>query len=335
MANKHAKALVMLSGGLDSKLVVKLLEDLKVSMLGIHFNLPFGSGCCKQLCSWKFMQTEGLPMKIMDCTKGRLFKEYLNIIKKPKFGYGSGLNPCIDCRIFMLKKAASLMKKYKASFIATGEVLGERPMSQHFKAMMLVEKESGLKGRLLRPLSAKLLAETIPEKKKWVDRSKLLDIQGRSRKKQIELANHYKITYPSPGGGCLLCEKEYAKKLIDLFKNQKEISPREIELLKLGRHFRIGKSKIVVGRNLQENDALKKLAESLKAEVFECKEVVGPTTLLIGKDKESRQKAAELTAFYSDAVKEGISEVSMNKIKIRLDKINKDSLMKLRICKKG
>jgi hypothetical protein len=183
---------------------------------------------------------------------------------------------------------------------------------------------------LLRPLSAKLLPETDAEKKGLVDRSMLLDIQGRSRKRQIELVSKYNLSYPSPAGGCLLCEKEFAKKLRDLF-DSKKINENDLELLKLGRHFRLGKGKIIVGRNLQENDALKKFAESLKAEVFECKEVVGPTTLLIGKDKEARQKAAELTAFYSDAVKEGINEVSVNKIKIRLDKINKDSLMKLRI----
>ena len=288
------KAIVLLSGGLDSKLVVKLLQEQNIELTGLHFNLPFGSGCCKQMCSWKFMQIEGIPLHIIDCAKGKEFKEYLEIIKKPKFGYGSGMNPCIDCRIFMLKKARKLMKKEKADFIATGEVLNERPMSQHFKAMQIAENESGLKGKLLRPLSAKLLEETDAEKRGLVDRNKLLDIRGRRRIRQIGLANKYKITYPSPGGGCLLCEKEYAGKLKDLFEH-KETKEEDIKLLKLGRHFRFDNEKIIVGKNAEENEELMKF-EGIK---FELADVPGPTTLLRGNGKEGIEKAAQLTIYHS------------------------------------
>jgi tRNA U34 2-thiouridine synthase MnmA/TrmU len=325
---KKTKAIVMISGGLDSRLAVKLLQDLGVEVIGLHFTLPFGSGCCNFMCSWKFLQLEGVKMKAVDCTKGKNFDEFIDLIKKPKFGHGVGMNPCIDCRIFILRKAKDFMKKYKADFIATGEVLNERPMSQHRNALDIVEKESGLKGKLLRPLSAKLLPETDAEKKGLIDRNKLLDIQGRQRKVQIELAKKYKITYPSPGGGCLLCEKEYVKKLGDLFANQKKISPEDLELLKLGRQFRIGKSRIIVGRNKEENDALERLAKKIRAKVLECKGVVGPITLLIG---DAEKEAAELTALYSDAAKQGLKEVIVSKSKINISKIDKDNLMKLKL----
>jgi tRNA U34 2-thiouridine synthase MnmA/TrmU len=331
---KQAKAIVMLSGGLDSRLAVKLLQDLGVEVIGLHFSLPFGSGCCNLMCSWKFMQIEGVKMEAVDCTKGKNFNEFINLIKKPKFGRGASMNPCIDCRIFILKKAKAFMEKYKADFIATGEVLNERPMSQHRKALDIVEEESGLKGKLLRPLSAKLLPETDAEKKGLLDRHKLLDIQGRQRKVQMVLAKKYKITYPSPGGGCLLCEKEYAKKLKDLLLNKKTITPVDIELLKIGRHFRIGE-KIIVGKDESENERLMQLAKKLKAMVFECKDIPGPTTIYFGKDKEVIQKAAELTALYSSALKQGIKKVSIisykKEFKIDLSKINRDDLMKLKI----
>jgi tRNA U34 2-thiouridine synthase MnmA/TrmU len=225
------------------------------------------------------------------------------------------------------------MKRYKANFVATGEVLGERPMSQHSKALDIIEKDSGLKGRLLRPLSAKLLPETIPEKKGWVDRNKLMEISGRSRKVQIELAAKYSLIYPTPGGGCLLCEKEFADKLRDLFK-QKEFSEKEVGLLKIGRHFRM-KDKIIVGRDQQENEVLADIAKEMKAIVLECKDVVGPTTIVLGVDKEALKKGAELTAVYSDALKKGMKKVIVlqgkKEIPIDIDKINKEDLMKLRI----
>lgn len=160
------KAVVLFSGGLDSRLAINLLQDQKIEVIALYFNLPFGTGCCIPSCAFNFAQVQGIPLKIIDCTKGKLFQKYIKTVKKPKYGYGTAINPCVDCRIFLLKKAKEIMKKEKADFVATGEVLNERPMSQTKNKLILTEKESGLQGKLLRPLSAKLLPETIAEKKK-------------------------------------------------------------------------------------------------------------------------------------------------------------------------
>lgn len=305
------KAIVLFSGGLDSRLAIKLLQEQNIEIMALNFDLPFGGSCCKTMCSFNFTQLHNVKSMVIDCTSGKLFDEYMKIIKKPKFGRGTAMNPCIDCRIFILKKAKEIAKKGNADFIATGEVLNERPMSQHKQAMDIIEKESGLKGKLLRPLSARLLPETEAEKKGLVNRKKLFDIQGRSRKKQIELAEEYKIKYPSPGGGCLLCEKEFAKKLEDLLKHKKKIEPRDIQLLKIGRHFRFDNSKIIVGRNEEENKKLLELGGK-KDILMEVKDIPSPITMLQGKDIE---KAAALTIKYSDAAKMGKKKVEIVRIK--------------------
>ena len=297
-ANKKNRALVMFSGGLDSRLVIKLLQEQGMDIKALFFNLPFGTGCCNLNCTFNFSQTQGIHLNVVDCTDTKNLKEYMKIIKNPKHGHGSGLNPCVDCRIFMLKLAREYMKKIKADFIATGEVLNERPMSQHRKAMSIIEEESGLKGLLLRPLSAKLLEETIPEKKGLIDRNKLLGLRGRRRIKQIKLAEKYKIDYPSPAGGCLLCNKEFVKKLKN-FMEIKEIDSRDLQLLRIGRHFKFNNSIIIVGRNEKENKQLLKLKN--KEYYLEVPDCGSPTTLIIGKsNKEILKKAAELTARYSD-----------------------------------
>lgn len=182
--NSKIKALILFSGGLDSRLAAKIMEEQlgKENIECINFLLPFGTGCCNSNCSLNFCQKQGIKMKIVDCTKGKLLEEYLKIVRKPKFGYGTGLNPCIDCRIFLLNKAREYADKNKFDIIVTGEVLGERPMSQHKNALFLVEKETKLEGKLLRPLSAKLLPETEAEKEGKIDRSKLLDIREEAEK---------------------------------------------------------------------------------------------------------------------------------------------------------
>lgn len=318
-ANKKTKALVMFSGGLDSRLIIKLLQEQGIDIEALFFSLPFGAGCCNLNCTFNFSQIQGIHLEVIDCTKGEYLNNYVKIIKKPKHGYGSGLNPCVDCRIFMLKIAKGCMKKIKADFIATGEVLGERPMSQHRKAMDIIEKESGLKGLLLRPLSARLLEETIPEKKKLVDRSKLLKIKGRGRSEQIGLANKYNIDYPSPGGGCLLCEREFIKRLKNLM-DIKNINSRDLKLLRIGRHFRFGKNVIIVGRNQNENNHLLKLKKNeYYLEVPGCG---SPTTLIIGKaNKEMLKKAAELTARYSDNKSKNI------KVKYGISRLDKELMI--------
>ena len=218
----------------------------------------------------------------------------------------------------MLKEAKKYADEIGASFIFTGEVLDERPMSQHYPALRTIEEESGLKGRLLRPLSARLLPETAAEKKGLVKRERLLAIRGRSRKPQMALAREFGITaYPSPAGGCLLTEAEFAKRLRDLFQHRKRCTVADVALLRLGRHFRLGENKIIVGRNDAENKAL--MAGKARNDYsFEVPEIAGPITVLQGrKTKKAVEVAAALTAFYSDAKTEA---VTVNFGRERLDK---------------
>jgi tRNA U34 2-thiouridine synthase MnmA/TrmU len=292
-----ARALVLLSGGLDSRLVVKILQEHlgKKNVEALFFLLPFSGGCCSdKFCVFRFTQKQGARLHIHDCTKGKLFKEYMSMIRKPKHGRGTALNPCIDCHIFMLKKAKSLARKIKAEIIASGEVLGERPLSQNKKALMSVEKKAGLQGKLLRPLSAKLLPITEAEKKKLIDREKLFDMRGRQRKRQIKLAKKYGIDFPSPAGGCLLCEKEYCKKLKSLL--DKKINFNDIKLLSVGRHFLA--NQIILGKNEQENRQLEK-----QTGIKIIPKQPGPTALIKYENKRSKEelikKAKKLIQRYS------------------------------------
>ncbi|MEM2873852.1 MAG: 7-cyano-7-deazaguanine synthase [Candidatus Nanoarchaeia archaeon] len=288
------KALVLLSGGLDSRLAVKLLQQqLGKNVSAVYIKLPFGTRYSKNFESLKeFCKKEKVSLYVIDCTKGRLLQDYLKIVRNPKYKRGSALNPCIDCHIFMLKLAKKLAKKIGADVIATGEVLGQRPMSQHRSALDLIEKEAGLRGRLLRPLSAKLLPQTIAEKEGWIKRNKLCGIRGRSRQKQLELAKKFKISFPSPGGGCLLCEKEFCKKVGPLLKKLSEL---DIELLKIGRHFK--KSAIVLGKNHEENLKLKQIHDRFrKGFLLEPKEP-GPSAFV--KSKVHISEAKRLIQKYS------------------------------------
>ncbi|MFA4887880.1 MAG: tRNA 4-thiouridine(8) synthase ThiI, partial [Candidatus Nanoarchaeia archaeon] len=210
------KALVLYSGGLDSRLVVRILQDQGFKVEALYFGLPFGCGCCNLSCNFNFTQKEEVKMTIFDCTKEPLLSEYLEVIKNPKFGTGTGINPCKDCKVFMFKKAKEYADKNKIDLIATGEVLGQRPMSQIHKAMRIIDEAIGFE--ILRPLSAKLLPETQYEKSGLVDRAQLHNFVGRGRKNQIALAEKFKIKYPNPGGGCFLCEKEPSKKIKNLLQ---------------------------------------------------------------------------------------------------------------------
>src|SRR3989344_4725862 len=214
------KALALLSGGLDSTLAIKLIQQQGIDVVALNFTSPFCLCGGKSGCASIAMARQ-LNVKVKRMEKG---KEYLKILRNPKHGYGRYMNPCIDCRIFIFKKAKKYAKQIGAEFIFTGEVLDQRPMSQHFKTLMLIEKEAGLKGKILRPLSAKLLPETEAEKKGFVDRNKLLAIKGRSRKEQIQLAKNYNLDFFCPSGGCLLTYKEFSDKLRDLFNHKKLIS---------------------------------------------------------------------------------------------------------------
>ncbi|HSQ49121.1 MAG TPA: hypothetical protein VLL96_05500 [Candidatus Deferrimicrobiaceae bacterium] len=295
---KKVKAISLLSGGLDSILATELVRRQGIEVVAFNVKTPFGIPK-KDGTSEAVQAAEQLkvPLKIL-----AVDKDYLRMLRHPKHGYGKNLNPCVDCKIFILKKAKKYAKEIGADFLFTGEVLGERPMSQHYPALQVIAKEAGLEGKLLRPLSAKSLPKTLAEKKGIIDREKLLNISGRSRKPQFALAKEYGITtYPSPAGGCLLTCEEYTKKLQDLFDHKKRISIEDVALLRVGRHFRVGTNKFIVGRNEAENKFL--TANKLPSDyMFELPKIVGPVTLLQGKKtKAAIENAAKLTAFYSDA----------------------------------
>jgi tRNA-uridine 2-sulfurtransferase len=304
------KAIALLSGGLDSTIAARVMMEQGVELEALNFMTVFctctnrGATC---LASQKAVETLGIPLKVFNVSE-----EYLGVVKHPQHGYGRNMNPCIDCRIFMLKKAKAYMEESGAVFIVTGEVLGQRPMSQRKDAMHLIEKEAGLEGLILRPLSAKVLPTTIPEKEGWVDRERLLNISGRSRKPQIELADHYGIhDYPCPAGGCLLTDPGFAKRMKDLMVYNPQFSLNDVHLLKMGRHFRFSNGvKLVVGRNEEENQKIQTFAQGedilLKVSSFP-----GPLSLLRGKLNEGDiEKAAAITVHYGKGKDLGKIEVT-------------------------
>jgi tRNA-specific 2-thiouridylase len=298
------KAIGLFSGGLDSILATKIMLDQGIEVIALNFTLPFHQPSSdKNNQVIKAARALKIPIKTFD-----IGLEYIKIIRNAKYGFGSGMNPCIDCKIYMIRKAKSYAKRIGAKFLFTGEVLGERPMSQNIRALRIIEKETGLEGKIVRPLSAKLLPETEAEKNGWVNRNKLFDIKGRSRKIQIMLAKKYGIThYPTPAGGCLLTYEEYAGKIKDLIQNKSRIKLNDIQLLRIGRHFRYKKNKIIVGRDEEENKKLLEL-KNKGDYYFEASEVGSPITILQGlKNNQAINLAAQLTARYSDAAEEPIS----------------------------
>jgi tRNA-uridine 2-sulfurtransferase len=308
------KAIALLSGGLDSTLAAKVMLEQGIELEALNFLTVFctcthrGETC---LASQKAVNALGIPLKVFNVSR-----EYLDVVKHPEHGYGSNMNPCIDCRIFILRKAKAYMEEVKASFIVTGEVLGERPMSQRRDAMRLIEKAAGLDGLILRPLSAKLLSASIPEKEGWVDREKLLNIQGRSRKPQISLAEQFGIRdYPCPAGGCLLTDPQFARRMKDLILHDPDFSVNDVHLLKVGRHFRLSPSvKLVVGRNEEENQKIGTFSQEGDL-MLNILHHPGPLSLLRGKgDPSEMEAAASITVRYSKAKDLDKVEVVCNKV---------------------
>ncbi len=300
------KAVALFSGGLDSILAVKLIHRQGIKVNGINFKTPFFG------VDEAFMIAKDLniDLEVIDITR-----ELLEILKNPKHGFGKNMNPCIDCHALMFKKAGEYMTEIGASFILSGEVLGERPMSQNKNSLNIIEKESGFEGRILRPLSALLLSESIPEKEKLVDRNKLLDISGRSRKRQMKLAVKMNLKdYPSPAGGCKLTDPGFSKRLRDLFAQEK-YSIKDIELLKLGRHFRLSRDiKLVVGRNKEENEQLKDFFQNGDF-LLKAKNLKGPISLLKRGSKIDDaiiEKSCQIIARYCNRNEEEIEVVCVN-----------------------
>lgn len=246
---KKIRALVLFSGGLDSILAVKLLSAQGVAVEAVNFRTNF----CGPKEARLTVESLGVPLREVD-----LRREFLSVLRNPRYGYGAGLNPCLDCRILMLKKAGEIMRAEKFDFIATGEVLGERPMSQRLAALNIVEKDADIVGFLLRPLSAKLLAPTIAEKNGLIDREKLMDIVGRSRHRQMALAKEFSIEkYPSPAGGCPLTQAGFAGRLRALIKGRPDFTSEDIDLTAIGRHFFENGCWLILGRDKTENEFLK------------------------------------------------------------------------------
>ncbi len=287
------KAVALVSGGLDSTLAVKLVLEQGVQVVGLYLSAPWG--CCDKTKAMKAASQLGIEFMVMKMTQ-----EYIQVIRNPKYGYGSSMNPCIDCRIYMFHKAKELMQQVGASFLVTGEVLGQRPMSQMRRALRVIEQDAGLERMILRPLSAKLLPISVPEEQGIVDREKLYGIAGRSRKAQMELAQRYGILdYPNPAGGCLLTDQEFGDRVRDLFEHQEKIDLEDMELLRLGRHFRVdAQTKLIVGRNEEENATLKEYLAP--GRLLFVPEFHGPAVLLVGSPmEEARRLAVALIAHYT------------------------------------
>ena len=311
LMKKITKALVLLSGGLDSILAAEALKRQGVKVVGLSFKSYFFDARAAE----KAAEDLKIPLRIVDFSE-----EHLAMLKNPKHGYGKAMNPCIDCHVLMLKKSREVMKKDGFDFVATGEVLGERPMSQTSRALKLIEKESSLSGFLLRPLSAKLLKITLPEQEGLIERSNFFDISGRSRKKQSALARAWHIhNYPSPAGGCLLTDKIFGQKLRELLAVCQECGEKDVVLLKYGRHFWFDKIKIVVGRNEVENQKIKTLASGGDV-VIEMIDYPGPLTVIKNYSRKALNpdiltKAEELTRSYSAKARELTKDVKFNIIK--------------------
>lgn len=294
---KEIKALVLLSGGLDSILAAKFLMENGILTHGLVFTSFFFNAEAAKKAAEKM----NLPLKVVDFSI-----DHLQIVKNPDYGYGTALNPCIDCHLMMIRKAGEIMRQEGYDFIATGEVLGERPMSQNKKSLDLIDRESGLENRLFRPLSAKLLSETIVQKERWIDPENLLGISGRSRKEQLSLAKRYGIEYfPNPGGGCLLTEKLYAKKIKALLGLCSAPDKNDFDSLRFGRHFVYNGAKIIISRSQTDGEKILQLGKAGDL-LVEMMDIPGPLALIRKYAKTLDQKhiieAQRLIMYYSNKV---------------------------------
>ncbi|MBU8922196.1 MAG: hypothetical protein KOO63_10305 [Bacteroidales bacterium] len=321
---RRVKGIGMISGGLDSLLAVAVLAKQGIDLLGVHFLNGFTPENLRMrvndLASMEDISEKrsstlsgftGIPVRAIDVSA-----DFLSVMKDPPHGFGKNVNPCIDCRIFLLRKAAEIMRSEGYDFIFTGEVLGQRPMSQHLIAMRSVEKDSGLAGRLLRPLCAKLLKPTEIEENGLVDREMLLDIQGRSRKRQMNLAEELGVRgYGAPAGGCALTDINYARKYSDHVEHSggRDLTVRDTVLFSTGRHLRLSdRVKIVVGRNQEENEYFEaKWADHYLAMT---PDVPGPTVVILGDPvQDDFPVIAAVAARYSDGKKEKTVKVDIER----------------------
>jgi tRNA U34 2-thiouridine synthase MnmA/TrmU len=303
---ENIRGLGLCSGGLDSILAALVLKKQGVQVQWVSFETPFFSAAKAKKAS----RLAGIPLMVENITE-----IYLEMLKNPNCGYGKHMNPCMDCHALMFRLAGEIMRRQGFHFLFSGEVLGQRPMSQTRPSLHYVEKHSGMKGYILRPLCAKRLDETIPEKNGWVDRSGLLDITGRGRKRQIELAKQFGVTeYPAPAGGCLLTDKGYSRRLKDLLDRGDDPSERHLTLLKHGRHFRSASGvKIIVGRTRSDNEKILAARDRNKDLTFKVLRYPGPVCLIPGPAGDGEKTlAAAICAGYSKAPESAAAQVAVD-----------------------
>jgi tRNA U34 2-thiouridine synthase MnmA/TrmU len=318
------KAVALYSGGLDSTLAIKLIQEQGIEVIALHFYTGFcitetkrrrgekkEDGSHYMNPALKYAAKYKFPLEIIDISEG-----YFDIIQNPKYGYGSNINPCIDCRAYMYKHAKKYMEEIGADFIISGEVLNQRPMSQHLQAMKTIEREAGVEGIVVKPLSAKLLPPTVPEINGWIDREKLEGISGRSRKRQMELAKRFGIDeYEQPAGGCCyLTDENFARKYKEVIAVENTITRDELYLLTIGRHFRLPTgTKVIVTRNEGEGNFIKGIRKN-----YWYAEPIGKGAVAIARPitgefitYEDKKMIADLVARYSKIDENGQIQVKI------------------------
>ncbi|RLC49840.1 MAG: hypothetical protein DRI23_08380 [Candidatus Cloacimonadota bacterium] len=304
--NSNYKCFALFSGGLDSMLAVLHMQKLGYTVIPIFFETPFFTAKNAR----KAAESIGFELMVHDLTE-----LHLEMLKNPRYGFGKNMNPCIDCHGLMFREAGRLMKEYNVDFLISGEVLSQRPMSQRKDAMNSVGKLSEVKDLLVRPLSQKLLADTLPIREGWVKKDEMLDIQGRGRHRQIAMAKEFGIeVYQTPGGGCLLTDIGYSRKLSDLMQHDM-MEIKYLNFLKIGRHFRLNDEvKMIVGRNNEDNEALGKIVSD--EIVFQTADFPGPLGVVQSKRvlaKEEIELAASLVLRYTSKIKaSGIVNYGLN-----------------------
>ncbi len=326
---KRPKAILLYSGGLDSSIVLYFLLSIGVDVVPVTFTTPF----CNYDLNGDAYTSVVTNLKKLGLNARNLYlgNEYLGLLRSPKHGFGSAANPCIDCRILMLKRAKSVLEAERADFIATGEVMGQRPFSQSREKFELVDREAGVEGMVVRPLSGKLLPETIACKKGLIDKGDLFEIKGKTRTSQIQLARELNVeTYAAPAGGCLLTEPAFGKRFKDLKKFKPDFLLEDVILLRFGRHFRIDeKNKIIVCRHQVENETIRNYLSEDDV-LFEVLDNIGPLCVYFGDlTHDSMRKAASYAVSYSKAPKDRPSNVKFSNLSGTLMKILEASPMSI------
>jgi tRNA U34 2-thiouridine synthase MnmA/TrmU len=269
------RALGLCSGGLDSILSALVLREQGVDVHWVAFETPFFSSAKARQAS----ENVGVPLMVREITP-----QYMQMMRSPSVKFGKNMNPCMDCHTLMFRLAGGIMIELGFDFLFSGEVLGQRPMSQNRSSLRYVEKHSGYDGNIVRPLSARCLPETIVEQKGLVDRRRLLEISGRSRKPQLKLAQKFGVTdFPAPAGGCLLTDKIFSRRLRDLFDHQENFTEKDLALLKVGRHLRLDpETKLVVGRTRQDNEQISRSIDPQADMVLKVDHFPGPLAVIPG-----------------------------------------------------